>query len=412
MKPILIYKGDDTIFADLKKFLTFNIETNLDLTGWKAKFTLGWITKEISDISSKSFEIILSSEETKNLRLGPQSGSIVLTDSIGHIKTITNSIPFEVTTRVVENEYQENDLSTPESSGVVIKLKVGSGIVTSINGKEGDVILTAEDVGALPDTTIIPDISNLATKEQLQDGLNTKQDKGDYALKSEIPIDNSQLVNGAGYVTADYHDSTKQDIIDDLDEIRSGASKGATALQSVPAEYVTETELDAKGYLTSYTETDPVYTADKPNIALKSEIPTKVSSFTNDANYQTYTDVASMIASIPQFSISIVDSLPSSGQKMVLYLVPKTSASGDDIYDEYIWIENTSSFELVGSTTVDLSDYYTKTETNELIPTKTSQLTNNSGFVTQDSLLEKTTETWTFTLEDGTETTKTIVLGA
>ena len=411
MKPILIYKGDDTIFADLKKFLTFNIETNLDLTGWKAKFKLGCITKEISDISSKSFEIILSSEETKNLRLGPQSGSIVLTDSMGHIKTITNSIPFEVTTRVVENQYQENGLPTPESSGVVITLKVGSGIVTSINGKEGDVILTAEDVGALPDTTVIPDISNLATKEELQNGLNNKQDKGDYALKSEIPTDNNQLSNGAGYVTAEYHDSTKQDVIDDLDEIRSGASKGATALQSVPAEYVTETELNAKGYLTSYTETDPVYTADKPNIALKSEIPTKVSSLTNDANYQTYTDVASMIASIPQFKLSIVDSLPATGEKMTLYLVPKEGTS-NDVYDEYIWIEQTSSFEHLGSTAVDLSDYYTKTETNALIPTTTSQLTNDSGFVTQNSLLEKTTETWTFTLEDGTTTTKTMVLGA
>lgn len=314
MKPILIYKGDDTIFADLSRFLTFNIETNLDLTGWKAKFTLGWITREISDISSKSFEIILSSEETKNLRLGSQSGSIVLTDSNGHIKTITNSIPFEVTTQVVENEYQKIDLTIPESTGIDIKLKVGIDVVTSVNGMTGDVYL------------YIPSIEGLATEQQLQQGLDTKQDKGDYALKSEIP--------------------------------------------------------------------------------------TKVSSLTNDANYQTYTDVASMIASIPQFSISIVDALPSSGQKMVLYLVPKTSAGGDDIYDEYIWIESTSSFELVGSTTVDLNDYYTKTEINELIPTKTSQLTNDSGFVTQNSLLEKTTETWTFTLEDGTTTTKTVVMGA
>ena len=46
----------------------------------------------------------------------------------------------------------------------------------------------------------------------------------------------------------DYHDSTKQDVISDLATIRAGASKGATALQS-------------------YTETDPLYTADKPNIA-------------------------------------------------------------------------------------------------------------------------------------------------
>lgn len=43
----------------------------------------------------------------------------------------------------------------------------------------------------------------------------------------------------------------KQDAIADLDAIRSGASKGATALQSIPSEYVTETELTAKGYATT-----------------------------------------------------------------------------------------------------------------------------------------------------------------
>lgn len=310
MKPILIYKGDDTIFADLRRFLTFNIETNLDLTGWKAKFTLGWITKEISDISSKSFEIILSSEETKNLRLGSQSGSIVLTDSIGHIKTITNSIPFEVTTQVVENEYQEINLTIPESSGVDIKLKVGAGTVTSVNGMTGDVYL------------YIPSIDGLATEQQLQQGLNTKQDKGDYAT-------NSRVDEVEGLIPDISNLATKEELQDGLD------TKQPTG-----------------------------------DYALKSEIPTKVSSFTNDANYQTYTDVAGMIASIPQFELKIVDALPSSGQKMVLYLVPKTSAGGDDIYDEYIWIESTSTFELVGSTTVDLSDYYTKTETDELLNTK------------------------------------------
>ncbi len=44
----------------------------------------------------------------------------------------------------------------------------------------------------------------------------------------------------------------KQDTISDLDTIRAGASKGATALQAVPAEYITETELEAKGYLTQH----------------------------------------------------------------------------------------------------------------------------------------------------------------
>ena len=39
-----------------------------------------------------------------------------------------------------------------------------------------------------------------------------------------------------------------QERIPDLEDIRDGATKGATALQSVPEEYITEEELDAKGY--------------------------------------------------------------------------------------------------------------------------------------------------------------------
>lgn len=45
--------------------------------------------------------------------------------------------------------------------------------------------------------------------------------------------------------------ANKQDKIEDLDTIRSGASLGATALQSVPAEYITESELSAKKYATT-----------------------------------------------------------------------------------------------------------------------------------------------------------------
>lgn len=50
----------------------------------------------------------------------------------------------------------------------------------------------------------------------------------------------------------------KQAVITDLDTIREGASKGATALQSVPSEYVTETELTNKGYATTSALNDKV----------------------------------------------------------------------------------------------------------------------------------------------------------
>lgn len=54
---------------------------------------------------------------------------------------------------------------------------------------------------------------------------------------------------------------TKQDSISDLNAIREGARKGATALQS-------------------YTEIDPVYMADKPSLATKKELATKQDTIT------------------------------------------------------------------------------------------------------------------------------------
>lgn len=70
------------------------------------------------------------------------------------------------------------------------------------------------------------------------------------------------LIKGVDGITpdmSDYYDkgqvdaklSTKQDAISDIDNIRRNALKGTTALQSVPSEYVTETELQNKGYATT-----------------------------------------------------------------------------------------------------------------------------------------------------------------
>jgi hypothetical protein len=186
MNKILIHKGDSTVFADIQKFLTFNLETDLDLMGWSAKFVLGWITKEVADISFKSFEIVLGAEDTKQLRLGQQYGTVILTDSKGNIKTVANTIPFEVTTAVVENEYQEIDLTIPEDSGVDIKLKVGASSVTSINGMTGDVVIDIPDTSNFATKDEIPSVDGFITEQQLTDGLATKQPVGDYVTREEF----------------------------------------------------------------------------------------------------------------------------------------------------------------------------------------------------------------------------------
>jgi hypothetical protein len=52
------------------------------------------------------------------------------------------------------------------------------------------------------------------------------------------------------YLTEHQDISGKQDVIEDLEAIRSGAALGKTALQSIPDEYITESELEGKNYAT------------------------------------------------------------------------------------------------------------------------------------------------------------------
>jgi len=71
--------------------------------------------------------------------------------------------------------------------------------------------------------------------------------------------------------------------------------------------------------------------------------------------------ILQLIAAINEFSIKIVETLPSEAiQTKTIYFVPKDTLENDDIYDEYIYINDT--WEHIGSTAVDLSDYYKKSE--------------------------------------------------
>lgn len=86
-------------------------------------------------------------------------------------------------------------------------------------------------------------------------------------------------------------------------------------------------------------------------------------------------EIASAVSGVTQIDYSVVEALPSTGKKGVIYLVAN-SGSNNNIYDEYIYIN--SKFEKLGSREMDLSSYAKKTD----IPTKVSSLTNDSGYQT------------------------------
>ena len=88
------------------------------------------------------------------------------------------------------------------------------------------------------------------------------------------------------------------------------------------------------------------------------------------ANAQAIEQLQEEFADFKSFEIQIVQTLPPTGESNVLYLVP---IPNETAYEEYVWLANEQRFELIGTTKVDLSDYYTKTEVNDLLAEKANQ---------------------------------------
>ena len=85
--------------------------------------------------------------------------------------------------------------------------------------------------------------------------------------------------------------------------------------------------------------------------------------------YQTAAQVQAAIneslSGITGIDIQVVETLPTTGVKGVIYLVAHAHGTKDN-YDEYVWVTSKSAYEKIGNTDVDLSGYVLKTDLVEL----------------------------------------------
>ena len=245
---IYIHKGDDTDFNN-SSFLRFELDTEWDLTGWKAKFILHSVIKEIDDISTKVFDIHLSSQETKNLPLGKLNNELKLVDEEGKVKTIGKDIEIEVTNDIVDNETQTINLPILKDEGMDVNVKV-SNIPTKLSQLENDVNYLS---------AIITDpVENQIIKFDGEKWVNARQTGGGTGgTVYHDELENRNLANQHEIGSITNLQETldgKQPLIEDLDEIRINANNSIK---------------------------------DVSNLATKDEIPTKTSELTNDKGYLT-----------------------------------------------------------------------------------------------------------------------------
>ena len=164
---------------------------------------------------------------------------------------------------------------------------------------------------------------------------------------------------------------------------------GSTAIDL--SGYYTSTQTDAaiNTALASYSTTTQMNAAIAAAIAsyyTKTEVDALIANFitasvNNLVNYylksETYTkaEVQTLIDAIKQFTYEVVQTLPTASASTVgkIYLVPNADPQAQNVKDEYITLTTTEeqtttySWEKIGSTTIDLSNYYTKTQADAAI---------------------------------------------
>ena len=144
-------------------------------------------------------------------------------------------------TRKVAGIDLKDDITTTELS-TALNLSQYANKVTSVNNKTGAVSLSASDVGALPNTTVVPKLYN-------DIGENT-DGAIDQATMTMFFNNIDEVFTGFenGLSSKYQKPSTGIPKTDLASAVQTSLGKADTALQSIPAEYVTETELNAKGY--------------------------------------------------------------------------------------------------------------------------------------------------------------------
>ena len=214
---IYIHKGDDTDFND-NSFLTFTIVTEKDLTGWQAKFILNGLEKTFDDITSKSFELHYSDEETSQFKLGKTTNELKLIDEEGKIKTIAKNIDISVTNEVIENESQLINLPILKDEGIDINISLSSNSGNGGGTSNHFELLYRDMANQHPISAItslqetldnkankdeIPSVDGFITNDELEKKgyLTEHQDLSNLATKDELTNKQDVLISGTNIKT-------------------------------------------------------------------------------------------------------------------------------------------------------------------------------------------------------------------
>lgn len=248
---------------------TFALQTTFDNYLTKSEVEETFATKE--ELNSKAN---ISDIPTNISELNNDSGFI-------------SDIPEEY---ITENELKE------ELKNYTTTSQINSKFNDYTNTEDLQTLLEAKaDKSQLNDYATKEELNDYATVGLLTNGLNTKADKATTLSGYDISDAYTKTEIDAKFDNIDLSDlsalANKQDKISDLETIREGAAKGATALQEVPDTYATKAYVSEQiANIATGGDVDLSEYATKEELSTKAdkiELPTKVSELENDSGFIT-----------------------------------------------------------------------------------------------------------------------------
>lgn len=134
VKPVFIvlFRGDDSDFQG-NQDIEVKIETDMDLTGIKARFSLLSFRQDFDTIpEDKTLRLTFGAEETRKMPLGSFDATLWLEDANGNRRTVSNRIHVVVTNSV--KEAYENE----SAQAVTVVVSGSANFVKTVNGVKPD----------------------------------------------------------------------------------------------------------------------------------------------------------------------------------------------------------------------------------------------------------------------------------
>ena len=259
------------------------------------------------------------------------------------------------------------------------------------SGKTADLTgyVKQEDLEGYVKTEELPSMEEYATKDYVDGKVE------EIVVPTLDGYATEAWVTEQGFLTEHQDITGKQDVIEDLEAIREGAAKGATALQEVPEGYATESWVSEQGFLTEHQSLEGLATEqfvtdriseiqipETDHLATKEEVNEIVKQIPSIDGLATETYVDEKVAAIEVPSVEGLASEQFVTDKIAEIEIPSVEGLASEEWvkqqnylTEHQSLEGLATEEFVinkiaeaelGGEDVDLSGYATKTELQEV----------------------------------------------